>query len=180
MNEDPIRQLWQSQQGEPIHMNLDDLRRKALSFEKQIRRRNWGEYAASALVATACIAMLVLPTPMYIRAGALLLLAGVTTVCLWIYRKGSAAPAAELASVSREWYRHELERQRDLLRGVWKWYLGPLIPGITTWFAGTIYQHPERAGRTLLSALLCLAVFIAIARLNAAGARKLDREIASL
>jgi hypothetical protein len=38
------------------------------------------------------------------------------------------------AEMGREYgiafYRRELEKQRDLLRGIWKWYLGPLIPGL--------------------------------------------------
>lgn len=180
MNPDSIRELWQSQEGESQRMPIEELRRRAAAFETSIRRRNWREYGASLFAGACCLWMLYAPTPWHVRAGAVLSLAGIAAVCLNIYRMGSAPPATDAAAASRDWYRKELERQRDLLRGVWKWYLGPLIPGLVMWFAGVLWDHPERWLRVLVSCGIGTALFAGIGKLNAQTARKLDKEIASL
>ncbi|MBL8178671.1 MAG: hypothetical protein JNK48_28615 [Bryobacterales bacterium] len=180
MNPESLRQLWQSQEEQSQPMELEELRRKAAEFDARIRRRNWREYYAALFVAACCVGMLVARTPWHIRAGALLLLAGIALVCAHLYRKGSAEPLQHGATVSRDWYRKQLERQRDLLRGVWKWYLGPMTPGLAMWLAGGLWEHPERWGRSAISGGIAAAVFLAVGRLNAHAARKLDKELDSL
>ena len=180
MNPESIRELWQSQGGESQPMPIEELRRRAAAFETRIRRRNWREYGAAIFVGVCCLWMLIAPTPWHVRAGAVLTLAGLAAVCLNIYRNGSAPAVADAATVSRDWYRKELERQRDLLRGVWKWYLGPTIPELAMWLTGGLWDHPERWRLVLVTCLSAAAVFAAIGKLNAYAARKLDKEIASL
>jgi hypothetical protein len=180
MNPESIRELWQAQEGESQPMPIEELRRRAAAFETSIRRRNWREYGASIFVGVCCLWMLYARTPWHVRAGAVLSLAGIAVVCLNLYRKGSAPLATDAATVSRDWYRKELERQRDLLRGVWKWYLGPLIPGLVMWFGGVLWDHPELWRRVLVSCGIATVLFAAIGRLNAHTARKLDKEIESL
>lgn len=180
MNPESIRELWQSQEGESQPMPMEELRRRAAALETRIRRRNWREYGAAIFVGACCMWMLYAPTPWHVRVGALLALAGIIAVCVNLYRKGSASPVADAAAVSRDWYRNELERQRDLLRGVWKWYLGPMIPGLAMWMAGGLWDHPERWPRVLPSCGFAAVLFVVIGKLNAHAARKLDKEIASL
>ena len=180
MNDESIRELWQAQEGESKAMEIAELRRKAAAFERRVRNRNWREYAASVLVIGACMAMLVTGAPLYVKAGAVLSMAGIAIVCGQLYRKGSAAEVSDGAVVSRDWYRQELERQRDLLRGVWRWYLGPMIPGLLVWFGGGLWAHPERWGRLVVTYGIGAVFFVAVGKMNAHAARRLDREIDSL
>ena len=78
--------------------------------------------------------------------------------------------------------RAELVRQRDLLRSIWLWYLGPFIPGLVVLiaaFARTSYVHAHPAV-LLIDLLLFGAIFLAIGRVNARGARKLQEQIDEL
>lgn len=180
MTEDSIRDLWQKQEGEAVQIDIEELKRKARSFEEKIRRRNWREYAASVLVMAGCLWMLYGAKPWHVRMGAALEFAGVAYVCVYIYRKASFSPLADAALASREWYRRELQRQRDLCRGVWKWYLGPMVPGLVMWVAGGLWEHPERWGRSLVAGIIYSAAFVAVGKWNAHAARKLDKEMDSL
>ncbi len=180
MNPDSIRDLWQSQQPDFQPLPIEELRRRSLAWETAIRRRNIREYGAAILVAIACVVILFLSTPWHVRAGAVLTLAGLATVCFHIHRKGSAPVPSDAATPSRDWYRNELTRQRDLLSGVWKWYLGPQIPGLAMWLAGGLWDHPERWPRVLPVCAGAAAIFIVIGKLNTHTARKIDKEIATL
>ncbi|MBS1830247.1 MAG: hypothetical protein JST93_33405 [Acidobacteria bacterium] len=180
MNDESIRELWQEQEGESKAMDIAELRKKAAALERRVRNRNWREYGAALLVAAACVAMLVTASPLYVKAGALLSIAGMAMVCRELYRKGSAVAVAAEAVVSRDWYRKELERQRDLLRSVWRWYLGPMIPGLLVWCVGGLWHHPERRGRILVTYLVGAVFFVAVGKMNAHAARRLDKEIHSL
>jgi len=161
-------------------MPIEELRRRTAAFESAIRRRNRQEYGTAAFVAAACLYMLYFSRESYIRLGSVLVLVGISLVCFNLHGKGSAPRPADAAAASRHWYRKELERQRDLLDGIWKWYLGPLIPGLAMWLAGGLWQHPERWRAPLISSAIAAALFIAIAWWNGKTARKLDREISSL
>ena len=161
-------------------MDIGELRKKALEFERRVRNRNWREYGAALLVAVACVWMLVAAPRWHVKAGAALSMVGIAAVCWNLYRKGSAEVLPDGAVVSRDWYRKELERQRDLLRDVWKWYLGPMVPGMVMWFGGGLLEHPERWRVTAVTFGIGVAVFVVVGRLNTQAARRLDKEINSL
>ena len=81
------------------------------------------------------------------------------------------------------WLRHrrELERQRDLARDVWKWYLLPFVPGLLAVVAvPALHSPPEKWIRALPFILLWAAMFYAVWRLNKRGANKLQRQIDEL
>jgi hypothetical protein len=77
-----------------------------------------------------------------------------------------------------------LERQRDLLRTVWSWYLGPLIPGLAvliTAYALANPAHWKYQGLFIAGYVLFVAAFVVgIAKLNAGAARKLQKQIDEL
>src|SRR5579863_2413420 len=129
---DDPREVWQSQHVEPIVMSIEEIRRKALGFERRIRSRNSREtVVAVAMIVVFGWFLIKFATPLE-RIGSGLTIAGLAYV---IYRmNGSAAPLKVPAESGREscvaFHRRELERQRDLLRGIWRWYLGPLVPGL--------------------------------------------------
>jgi len=66
-------------------------------------------------------------------------------------------------------------RQRDLLRSVWRWYLGPLIPDWPCcWQRPSTMQFKRAEHSGCLRCALCCSrcgVFFGIARLNGGGAK---------
>lgn len=86
--------------------------------------------------------------------------------------------------------REELERQRDLLLGVWRWYLLPFVPGMTVFLVGLFefamrQPHASEHARAIawmftLTAAGCAVVFVGVAKLNHWAARRLQREIDAL
>jgi hypothetical protein len=80
-----------------------------------------------------------------------------------------------------EFYRRELEKQRDLLQDIWKWYLGPLIPGMALLVIGAILNAPpERRWFPSAYALFCVALFWGIGQLNFRAARRINQQIEEL
>ena len=74
-------------------------------------------------------------------------------------------------------HRRELERQRDLLRSVGRWYLLPFVPGFVIVLIGRAADHPVV---TLVESVGIAAVFVIAWRLNQAAARELQRDIEAL
>ena len=75
------------------------------------------------------------------------------------------------------WHRSELVRQRDLLRSVPRWYLGPFVPGLVLTLVGLWLANPGGSWRVGLGAAFVALVFAGVAWLNFRGARKLDEQI---
>ena len=136
-NEDPMR-LWQQQPLENAGVQLEDLRRRAGKFETRIRHRNLREYAGAAVVMLAFSFYIYKFNDWVIRLGSAMILAGTVYVVVQLYRRSTpvSLPADYGLVASVEFYRRELVRQRDLLRSVFSWYLGPLIPGLLVFTKG--------------------------------------------
>jgi hypothetical protein len=120
------------------------------------------------------------------RVGDWVSIAGMLYVVYQLHRRGSAktvatdpAPASCL-----DFHRRELERQRDMLLGIWSWYLGPLIPGmVLIAVAGGLVNpgHPKRAWlfEALYAAIVALGFYF-VAKLNQRAAQRLQRQIDEL
>ena len=183
---------WKNQSVEPARISLADLRSKAGKLRQQVLRRNLMEYAAGALV-IACFAYYVWLFPvMLARMGCGFIIAATLFVMYTLHRRGAASAMAENPGMSAciDFHRRELERQRDLLTGVWSWYLLPFVPGLICFHLGLFQfamqkpgaqEHVVRAVFGIgLSFLLCALVFVAIGSLNMWAARKLQDEIDAL
>ena len=176
---DDIRNVWQNQPVENISMPLEEIRQKARQFEKTINRRNLGEYIGGAIGAAVYIFYIVKFDNLAIRAGSFLIIAGLLCSLVQIYKGASPRKlAAHLAlTASLEFHRKELMRQRDLLRSVWKWYIGPIVPGLVVFSAGAM---PRRGLGLVLYVSVLVAVFGFIIWANHRAAERLDRQIAEL
>jgi hypothetical protein len=190
-----LRALWQSQELKGGKMSVAEIRNKAHGFERKIRVRNAIEYSAAVIVLMSFGYQMFASANIYIRAGALLIVLATVFVVYVLHTRGSARNVPEELglSASLDFHRSSLERQRDLLRSVWRWYLLPFVPGIATILFGAavrdgaILNQPSpvsEQGAGGLGVLIVAAMFVAffffIAAINNRGARKLQAEIDAL
>ena len=166
-------------------MTLTEIREKARKFQRKILFRNLREYAAIAVV-VVFFGFGMGKYPPWMRAGAGLCIAGGLYVAYQLHPKGlgeerggGSGPGKRL-----EFHRRELERQRDLVRGVWAWYLGPLIPGLALMVVAAGIANPGHLKHVWrFVGLYSFAVgllFYFVARLNLRAARRLQRRIDEL
>jgi hypothetical protein len=180
---DDLRDIWQSQEVEEMKMSFEELRAKASKFQKRIRWRNLREQVACGVVIISFAAMGLKVPATVPRVSFGLIIAGAIYVAWHIQVWGMAlALPADLGRAScLEFHRRELERQRDLLRNVWKWYLGPLVPGLALFVIwGIVVAPPERRWFPVAFAIFSAASFGLIGWLNRHAARRLDRQIEEL
>lgn len=169
-------------------MSLEDIRLRGRTLHRKVRRRNLSEYVATVLVVlTFGFYIFRFPGPVT-RLGSGLVIAGVLYMAWQLHRRGSAGRLPEECGFESclDFHRKELERQRDALRSVWSWYLGPLIPGLAVFILGGLFAKNPRGGHihvwigSLISLVVCSLVFFFIGRLNQIAARSLQRQIDEL
>ena len=182
---DPIQVLWADQPKEDFVMSLTDIRARSSKLQSIVRRRNVVEYAAGALViAVFGIVAFVMPGVLA-KIGCGLIAAGTAYVMWRLHVLARAATRDEMSAAESlsQFYRHELARQRDALSSIWRWYLGPLIPGLVVFWLAMIVNIPVRPAAWVAGALglaITAGVFTAIAAANKRAARSLQAEIDAL
>lgn len=180
---DDLRDLWQKQEVEPMTISVNELRVKAAKFQRRIRWRNLREQAACLLVIMAFGVMSWKIPQTVPRLSCLLIVAGAIYVAWHIQKWGT--PKVVPSELGRAncvgFYRDELERQRNLLRSIWKWYLGPLIPGMSLLVMYGIWATPaDRRWFPITYAAAAGAFFWLVGWLNQRAARRLQGQIAEL
>jgi hypothetical protein len=177
------RTVWQLQRTDPVPVDIADIRRRSLKFRRQVWRRNLGEYAASTLVVAFFGSSVWLDEGFWTRTGALLVIGGTLYMCYQLHKRAAARTASPGAN-SVVFHRGELERQRDALQGVWRWYLAPFVPGLIVHSVGQEIDSPPISWVPLLLKLAFGAAvfiyFIRILKLNQLAAGELQREIDEL
>jgi len=178
---DHLKNLWQNQNVEPVQMSLEEIRQKAEKFQKRVRNRNLREYVAS-LVVIGCFGYYFWKFP-DLRLGSALILAATVYIVYQLHSRGEAkaVPASLGLGTCLEFHRRELERQRDLVRDVWKWYLLPFVPGLVAFLVVPLLRQPPH--KWILAApfvVLCAIFFYGIWRLNLRAADRLQRQIDEL
>jgi hypothetical protein len=178
------QQIWQCQPVEGIKMSVEALRQRSGKFEKRIRRRNVREYVASLLAAVWFGYCFVTTHAALFRIAYILFIAGLGWVVYQLHRKGEARsmPAAMGASTCLQFFRAELERQRDVIKNVWPWYLAPLVPGFVILTAAYMRALPFPVN--LASAVwidgVAAVVFFLVWKMNRRAAHRLQRIIDEL
>src|SRR5450432_418860 len=178
------QQIWQSQPVEDIKMSADVIRQRAGRFERKISRRNLRESITSLLVIVVFCYFFATAPGILFRVTWTLFIAGMIWIIIQLRLKGTpkTMPAAMGNSSSVEFFRAELERQRDLVKSVWLWYLAPLVPGYFALNLACIFisPRPPRWGSLALIDLIFVAVFVGVWMLNQRAARCLQRTIDEL
>jgi hypothetical protein len=182
MNSVDPRALWQAQTGSTPPFTAAEIARRASLLSSRVGRRNRREYMAAALVVLIFGAYLIVFRHPLMQLGSALIMVAALFVIWRLKTHGTATPPEQAGSLAGvDAYRVELVRQRDLLRGVWLWYLAPFVPGFVLFLAGVVRLSRAPIGpRFAIVVVFCLLVFGGIAYLNFRGARLLQREIDSL
>ena len=184
---DDLRTLWQCQKNEePVIMSLDELRTRADRYRRKIRTRNAIEYIALLAVSIFFAFTAAQHSEPLVRAGSGLCIAGGIYVAWQLHRRASvkSMPADLALAPCIEFQRRELERQCDFHRNIWRWYLGPLLPGLAVLvLAGAVAdQGRTRYGRLFLVSysVVCALSFYMVGRWNRHLARKVQGRIDEL
>lgn len=185
MTNDKLQSIWKEQRMQTGHYSPEVLEDRARCFEQSIRRRNAFEYAAAALVALffaanglGLLGGAETGLPAVARQlGSVLMILGAGVVC-WQLGTRAAAPQPNPGTMdSLSYLRTSLTRQRDALRAVWLWYIGPLLPGFAVLFAGAWLTPAADKGVLLIIQSIVVLVLVGVLALNRAAARRLQREI---
>jgi purine-cytosine permease-like protein len=184
---DDVRNVWQSQKAEDLQLSLEEIRKKARKFHGQIGRRNLREYIAVVVVVLGYGFYVFHYHDFLMRLGSILTITGALYVAYQLHRKGSAKTLPEDCGFECcvDFHRRELERQRDALRSVWWWYLGPLVPGLAVFTIGQELAKPPRhpqhhwIGFAVYVAILVL-IFVGVWWLNQMAVRFLQKQIDEL
>ena len=184
-NLNDLGNLWQGQETEKekekMTITLDEVRRMSTCLERRVHWRNIREYAAAAIV-VVIFGAFVRNEHGWGRVPPLLLIAGTLYSMFELSRRGANSVPPDMGMTAYlEFYRHELERQRDALRSVWRWYLLPLVPGLAaTLIAKGIERHGASNARLIAVAAVFALALVGVWAINQWAARKLDRKIAQL
>jgi hypothetical protein len=139
-----LQLAWQRQALDAPRINLAYLRHRTEILRRRSRIRNAFEYLGGAVAVVWVLSSgwsFIRPRPLMSASIALWVLAMVYIMFQWHRRAGAQTPAAQLGTLDAlQFYRQQLERQRDARRGNWRWWLPPLAPGLVVMFAAFIVE----------------------------------------
>jgi len=182
--QNPVQKLWQDQPLEGIKMSAEEIRRRATKFEHKIRWRNIRETVAS-LFAVALLTYFFVTTPDSLkRLTFALFIAAMLWIVVALHRKGSAKKLPEGVDTltGLRFYREELQRQYEVVKSIWWWYLAPMVPGFIVFSIGYALNHPRPGAWAVLAFMdaIIAGMFYGIWRMNMKAARCLRRMIDEL
>ena len=178
------QQLWQSQPVEVTQMSTEAIRQRAANFERRIARKNLREFVLCLLVAGCFVYFMVTMHELAFRITWTLFFVGMIYIAVQLRRKGlpRTMPEGIGNSTCVDFFRSELERQRDLIKDIWPLHFGPLIPGYVAFNVAYVLGSHRPAGLVGLALLdaFFVAVFVGAWKLHMRAARCLQRSIDSL
>ncbi len=183
-----VRNVWQNQNVGSFRMTPDEIRRKIEQFDRKIRKRNFIAYAACFIVIAyfGCFFFFFFPNLIQ-RIGSILTVLGTGYLVYQVrlnqlQKRAAVITGAKMGNaVSVEFYRAELQRQRDFHCGIWLWSrLLIFAPGPLVFILGFEIAHPELA--TIIRAEGAAILFLAALAvpLNLRLARKYQKQIDEL
>ena len=138
MNDDPAKQAWQASVEIGGAPPLEEVRKGARGFYRFITWRNGIEYVACAIGAVT-FSVYVFTTPHVLqKVGSLMIVAAVIFMAWQLHRRaGAVAPESAGTMPLLAFSRTQMVRQRDALRGLFWWYILPMVPGMLVFLLGT-------------------------------------------
>ena len=180
MNEQNFKAIWQSQPNVVADYSANQLQQDVAGFRRAISRRNLQE-GFCALMVSIIFGYYAWTLPEYfMRIGSALIVVGSLVILYQLrFRAGLQKPAPEqLGQPSAIYFRQELVRQRDLLRGIWLSQFVPLLPGFGLFFWGMAQPNPADFPWQITSVLII--PFALVIAMNLRAAQKLQMEIDKL
>lgn len=189
-DDDDLCSLWQAQPRSGVPVSIDEVKRQQTSLSRRVRFRNAREYVAAALV-VGVFANLAFHVPFFLKLACAVIIAATAYVVVKMRRAATVLPPPSPDAPLAEHLTHlraSLVRQRDLLRTIWRWYLGPLGGAIAFFYAVVTVMLLSTPGVPVGPVLARVAPLFAgtVAFLllvgwgNRRAARKLDGRIAAL
>jgi hypothetical protein len=177
MPTDDLQRLWQCQPVAATPINMEEIRRTANCLQTRVRNRNIRETVAGVIAIGVLTWFTLSPADALQRVSFVLLIAGTAYVLWHLWRHGQAAalPADLGATDALTFHVRELTRQRDLLRGIFWWYLAPFCPG---WMVGAVSAARHSWVPAAGMVVFVTSVIWFVWWLNARAADRLDRQIA--
>ena len=183
-HDNSVQKIWQSQPVEVTKMSVDLIRKRASRLEHRIWWRNAREYVGSLVGIVLFGGFFVKTHDVLLRIAYALFIAGMLWIVIQLRRKASARniPMEADTSTSLRLYRAELERQRDVVRNVWPWYLAPLVPGFVAYTIACALASPGHLGWARVAALdiVIASIFFGVWKMNVRAARCLQKMIDEL
>ncbi|MGV6873788.1 hypothetical protein ACUSIJ_13985 [Pseudochelatococcus sp. B33] len=181
-----IHDHWKEQAMTTAGLSLDDLRRRETQIDRATRRRNMLEYVAGGAAAAFLAVMSVFTfmraedaADFVLAGGFALLVAGMLVAGRHLHRN-SRKLHTDLAQNGIAHLRRRLERERNLLRSAWLWYVGPMVPGFALIYAGAWMASPDNPTFPLVAGGLTFLFLIGVAFLNRHAAKRIGHEIDEL
>jgi hypothetical protein len=178
--DDRARHAWQAQPTGEAQMNATDIRLKAAMFEARTARQMTLARVAFAIILIGNILQVVFERNSLERMGAGLTILAVVFVTLnHRLRRQRTAGSVSGALDSLQFYRAELQRQRDEIRYFWWRYALPFVPGIAL-SVGPGLTTPKSPAQYTAMAVGLGVLLAGIAVANRLEARKLQSQIDEL
>jgi hypothetical protein len=178
--ENDIHKLWQEQPADRQRVLPEDIRAKARRFETRAERwRNVGAAAVIVAVIAEAVQVLWPGRDLVERMGDLLTIAAFLYLS-YEYRKHARLRPERLGLTSCiDCYRAQLIHERNLAHQSSR-YLLPFVPGVALSLLGGVLDPGIPTARKIAVAVFGVALFVAVAWVNARTARKLQQEIDAL
>lgn len=181
---DNPQKIWQSQPLEGTKMSMDAIRLRAGKFERRIARRNLRESVIAVGVIALFMYYFATAHDVAYRVTWGLFITGMIWLIVQLRRKGTpkSMPVDAGSSTCLEFFRSELERQRDLVKDYWTWYIVPLLPGYLALNVAYLVNFPRSLRWVSLGVMdvFFVGMFALLWKLNMRAARCLQRSIDEL
>lgn len=184
MNDENLQSLWQSQ---PIsntqnlgHAFEQNIQQDIRGFRHKIASRNRQESICAVIVMLIFGYYCWVLPEFLLRIGSGLIVLGSAAILYQLqYRAALQELPAELLGLPLiSYYRAELVRQRNMLRSIWLYQFGPVLPGISVFFWGMAQPNPADFPWQITSVVI--VPFLVVFAMNLNTARRIQIEINKL
>lgn len=162
-----LRALWQSLPTTPVQISPANMRLKVEGFRGYIRRRNVKEMIIWLAVCVPLCWFATWPISFLWDVSCVLLVLGCLFAAMNLHRRSGPLVRETTPTMALvDFHRAQLAHERDMLRGMWRWYLLPPLPGIALFlYAWADFAWHRVAHTTVILGATCMVLATALASL---------------
>lgn len=178
---DDLKNLWKELGTDPFHLSADQLRAEAQRLHQGLCRRTLLGGMVGAFGAAVGLVIFLRVSDGLTRSGALLTLLGVGFALVQLRLRRAWNMPDPGQTVSLQYYRGELERQRDFHSGRWLWSrMIVFAPGPAVTMLAVARTHPEIANVLRADAAVFLVLCGIAVPVNLRLAKRFQRRLEAL